>query len=73
MGKSGRYPCLTHVVKAILSCFHGPTVESTFNIMGNVLDDTCPNMKIKMISAMQTVKYDLLFKGMTFVEMFLPS
>ena len=31
--ENGKYPAMTKMVKAILSCFHGPQVESAFTSM----------------------------------------
>jgi len=70
VANTGKYPLLPSVVKAVLSCFHGPMVEGNFSVMGDILDDSSPNMRIETYSSMQTVKYELLSKGQTSVEMF---
>lgn len=44
---TGRYPLLTSVVKGVISCFHGPMVEGSFSIMGDVLDDSSANMRME--------------------------
>lgn len=33
-----KYPNLSKLVQALLSCFHGPQVESSFNVMNDVID-----------------------------------
>ena len=35
---TGKYAALTKLVKAVLSCFHGPQVESSFSVMGDIID-----------------------------------
>lgn len=57
--KLNKFPFLTKMVLALLSCFHGPQVESSFSMMGNILDKESGNMKIETFSAIQTVKYKL--------------
>ncbi|RXN33440.1 hypothetical protein ROHU_015500 [Labeo rohita] len=34
----GKYPALTQVIRGALSIFHGPLVESSFSLMGDVID-----------------------------------
>ena len=38
---SGKYPALSKVVAAALSVFHGPQVESSFNLLGDIIDSIC--------------------------------
>lgn len=35
---TGKYPALCQAVKAALSIFHGALVESSFSVMGNIID-----------------------------------
>ncbi|KFM61568.1 hypothetical protein X975_11224, partial [Stegodyphus mimosarum] len=56
----GSYPALSKMVKAILSFFHGPQVESAFSSMSSVLEKECGRMSIDTFSAIQTVKYKFL-------------
>ena len=56
---SGRYPHLSKVVAAALSIFHGPQVESSFNIMGDVIDAKKNRLNIETFSAIQSIKYSL--------------
>ncbi|XP_072042205.1 uncharacterized protein, partial [Amphiura filiformis] len=57
--KGGKYPNLSRMVLAILSCFHGPQVESSFSIMGNVLDHSKGQMNVSTFAAIQTIKYHI--------------
>lgn len=52
--KTGKYPALSQAVKAALSIFHGPLVESSFSGMGNIIDPKSTSMKISTFSAVQT-------------------
>ncbi|GFR03460.1 uncharacterized protein TNCT_135631 [Trichonephila clavata] len=52
-----KYPTFAKLVKACLSCFHGPLVESAFNLMDTLVTDS---LKIDSLDAVQTVKYDLM-------------
>ena len=42
---------------AVLSCFHGPQVESSFSTMGDVLDNKSHRQKIESYSAIHNVRY----------------
>ena len=54
-----RYSFTFKVVCAILSIFHGPRMESTFNVMKNVIDQNSGRMNIEMDGAIQDIKYAL--------------
>ena len=56
---STKYPVVFKMVIAVLSNFHGPRVESSFNVMGDVLDKKSGRMNMSTYSAIQTVKYGL--------------
>ena len=56
---SGRYNTLARVVKPVLSIFHGPAIESSFNIMGDIMDTRSSRMNVETYSSFQTVKYAL--------------
>ena len=66
----GKYPALTQVIRGALSVFHGPLVESSFSLMGDVIDKKSTNMRISTFNAVQTVKYVLRSRGMTGITMF---
>lgn len=63
-----KYPTLCQLVKPIPSCFHGPQVESSFNVMGDIIDTKSQSMHINTYSAIQTVKYELRQKEKTAVQ-----
>ena len=67
---SDTYPVLTKLVKAALSCFHGPLVESSFSVMADVIDKGNTGIDIATFSAIQTVKYSLSTRGTTAVDWF---
>ena len=60
--KSERYPCLSKVVKAALSIFTGPQIE-TFNMMNDIIDKRSSRMGIATYGAIMNVKHDLIAKG----------
>lgn len=64
------FPHLQQVVKAVLCCFHGPVVESTFNLMGDVLDERSGRMAMETVSAFQTVKYSIKASGKSSLQLF---
>ena len=56
---SDRYPVILVMIQSVLSIFHGPRVESTFNVMGDVIDKNSGRMNMETYSAIQDVKYGL--------------
>ena len=62
--KGEKYPALGTLVRCALSIFHGPTVESSFSMMNEIIDSRSGKMTI------QTVKYTLLSREKTAIEMF---
>ena len=44
---------------AALSVFHGARVESSFNVMGDVMDKKSSQMNMETYSSFQDVKYGL--------------
>lgn len=67
---TGNYPGLCAVVFAALSCFHGPMVEGSFNVMGHVIDNQSTSMDISTYSAYQTIKYNLRSRNTTSVALY---
>lgn len=65
-----KYQALTALVKSALSIFHGPRVESAFSLMNEVIDSKSGNMNVETCNAIQTVKYNLMARGKSAVEMF---
>ena len=43
----------------LLTIFHGPRVESSFSVMGEVMDKKSGRMNMSTYTAIQTVKYSL--------------
>ena len=63
-------PTLKKVAKAVLSIFHGPQVESSFNLMKDVLGRKAGSMDISTFSSIQTCKYFLKCKEQTSAKAF---
>ena len=64
--QSDKYPVLSKVVLALCTIFHGPTVESCFNI----INPRTSRMSISLYNAYQTVKYHLHAHGKSAVQFF---
>ena len=64
------YPLLTAVARAVLPCFHGALVESTFSVMGKIVTKCKTNLDIKTCSACQTIKHHLQSKNTTSSELY---
>ena len=58
------------MVFVLLSCFSCPVVESSFSIMGNVMDETTTRLNIESLNAIQTIKYWLSAKNQSAIETF---
>lgn len=63
-----KFPVLSKLIKACLTCFHGPMIESAFNFMDNIITDTRTSLKIDSLDAVQTVKYYLMSTNSTTCE-----
>ena len=61
---------MSKLVFALLSCFHGPQVEGSFNTMGDIIDPKSYRMQVHTYSAVQTVKYGLRATKKCAVEYF---
>ncbi|KAK6171890.1 hypothetical protein SNE40_018313 [Patella caerulea] len=68
--KLKKYPGLCKVVAAALSIFHGPQVESSFNLMGDIMDPKSSRLNVETFNSLQTVKYTFLSKKTTSVKYF---
>ncbi len=55
--KCGRYPNLCKMATSLLTCFHGPLVESSFNVLDSFMGAATSSTSVKTFSAHQTVKY----------------
>lgn len=53
-----------------MTIFHGPLVESSFNLMGDIIDPRSTSMNISTFISIQTVKYTLQPRKQSPVEMF---
>ena len=60
-----KYAALGKMVKACLSVFHGPKVESSFNTMGDIMSSKSVRMNVATFDAEQTVKYWIAARGET--------
>ena len=56
-------PVLSKLSLAALTVFHGPRVESSFSVMGDVMDKKSGRMNVSAYSAIQTVKYSWAAKA----------
>ena len=54
-----KYPLLSKMSLALLTIFHGPRVESSFSVMGDIMDKKSGRMNVSTYSAIETVKYSL--------------
>lgn len=68
--KTGRYPMLSCLVRASLSIFTGPMVESSFSMMNDIIDSRSGRMDIDTYSAIMTTKYNLKSSGKTASQKF---
>lgn len=67
---TGKYPGLCQAVNAAMSIFHGLLVESSFNIMANIIDKKSTTFNITTFSAIQSVKYTLQSRKLSAVDLF---
>ena len=44
--QQGKYPHLSAMFKAMMSCFHGPQVEGSFNTKGDIIAEKSCRMDI---------------------------
>lgn len=59
MKEEGRFPKLCKMALAVLTCFHGPQVESAFSTMGDILDTKSSRTNVETFSLVMSVKYHL--------------
>ena len=67
---TGKYKSLGIIITAALSIFHGPMVESSFNVMGDILHAKSSRMNTETYSAIQTVKYGLRSKNTSAIALY---
>ncbi|CAC5405152.1 unnamed protein product [Mytilus coruscus] len=64
------YPLLVKMVQAILTCFHGPQVESSFSVMNDIIDGKSNRMNIETYICIQSVKYSQKSSGKSAIQYF---
>ncbi|GBO14875.1 hypothetical protein AVEN_81404-1 [Araneus ventricosus] len=65
-----RYPFLSRMALALLTCFYGPNVETSVSIMNNIITSGTSRLNITTLNVLQTVKYHLLAEGKSSVDYF---
>lgn len=68
--KRKEYPVLSKMIKALLTCFHGPSVESTFNLMDHFMTENRTSLNIESLDSLQTIKYYLNSVSASTCELF---
>ena len=64
-----RYPMLQKFISAMLSIFSGPLIESTFNIMDDIVEKDRSKLTVENYEAMAIIKTALKRKKISAVEM----
>lgn len=67
---SNKFPLVSRMACALLTCFHGPKVESSFSIMNSVVTSSTNRLTVESFDAIQTVKYELMSQKKSAVELF---
>jgi hypothetical protein len=65
----GRNEALLRLVSAVLSVFSGPLIESTFNIMDDIIENDRTALCVENYEAIALIKYALRAKNLTNVSM----
>ncbi len=68
--RKGQFPQLCKVVKAALSIFTGPKVESSFSAMNDIVDKKSNRLNVETYQAYQEVRYRLKAKKMTALQLY---
>ncbi|KAK7462559.1 hypothetical protein BaRGS_00038388, partial [Batillaria attramentaria] len=63
------YPTLTTLVKGLLTVFSGPIVESSFNIMGDIVEEDRTALTVEHYEALAVIKQRLCALGQTAATM----
>lgn len=58
--KSTNYPLISKMTCALLTCFHGPRVESSFSIMNTVITPGSSRLNVETFDGIQSIKYCLM-------------
>lgn len=67
---STQFPLLSKIACALLTCFHGPRVESNFSIMNSVVTSVTNRLSVESFDAIQTIKYELLSQKKSSVQLY---
>ena len=67
---TGRYEKLSKMVLALMSCFSGPLVEGSFNLMKHILDSNRYSMSMITYNSYLTVQYYFQSRNTDSVSMF---
>ena len=65
-----KYPFLSKLVNAVLTCFYGPHVEGAFNLMDKIVTSNRTSLNIEGLDSVQTVKYYLMSKKASISDVF---
>ncbi|GBM75841.1 hypothetical protein AVEN_8444-1 [Araneus ventricosus] len=55
---------------AMLACFHGPKIESSFSIMNSVVTSETNRLSVESFDAIQTLKYELMSEKKSAVQLY---
>ncbi|GBM56314.1 hypothetical protein AVEN_125065-1 [Araneus ventricosus] len=66
---SRQFPLVSNMACAILTCFHGPKVESSFSIINSVVISETNRLSVESFDAIQTVKYELMSEKKSAVQL----
>ncbi|GBM72669.1 hypothetical protein AVEN_213170-1 [Araneus ventricosus] len=67
---SRQFPLLSNMVCAMLTCFHGPKVESHFNVMNSAITSETNKLSVELFDAIQIVNYELMFEKKSAVQLY---
>ena len=67
---AGKFPSLSKLVAALMSCFHGPQVEGSFSHMSNIMNSATARMNVSTFNSIQTVKYSLMASNKNAMQYF---
>lgn len=68
--KSCNYPLLSRMACALLTCFHGPRVESSFSMMNNIITAGTTRLNVETFDSIQSIKYHLLAEEKSATDFF---
>ncbi|GBN53385.1 hypothetical protein AVEN_22391-1 [Araneus ventricosus] len=67
---SRQFPLVSNIVCVVLTCFHGPKVESSFSIANLVVTSETNRLSIESFDAIQTVKYEFMSEKKSAVQLY---